>query len=555
MIIWANDLSGSTNQNTSGLLADNEFELLVNVTQEQAGNIAHRLGTTRYLNSVSASNQVRGLHSYNKSNGNNYLHMVSGGSLYVNGVSTWTSQDASEWSTSSDIDMVNFTDRHYMASSVAGERLKYATETGAVTTATVWSATASTSSTSSTLVTTTNVFSQYMVGHTIYNITDGTSTTITGYSDPTTVTTGTAINDTWDNDALVIYIDPKYLAVNGGYMIAAGAPLFSRRTYYSDLDIDTFKLSTNFWITSYPPTGVASFGNGRTFVIFTQKGYMSVDPSDPIFTREVEGDFGCVSHKSIVAIGGGLMYLGRDRFNWLSGDSSFPTDISMKIRNDLTANALMNKIDKGLLSVAAAGKRNNIYYCFVRDLSANVKGQDLDSAAFVIDLSQNNWKVETYTGNDLASVTAEFIDATGDISLYGGSFSNGTVHKIATASIYTDDDKDDVTTVVTSVVRTKHYEFVNKTTGASRAVLTKKLWFKYKSSVSITVKYALDGSTTYTTLATLPAYTTTEWDYRYIDLNAESRTISLQLEFSGEAIIYAFGFDAELQKGEGINGL
>lgn len=553
MVIWSNDLSGSINQNTPALLANNEFEMLKDVSQVQVGNVSHRLGTKLYLNSLGSS-QIRGLGEYRKPTGVNYMHVIYNGGLYVNGVSTWTLQNAAVWDSTSDIDRANYIDRHYFASSKAGENIRYATETGSVQVANIFSVVASTDSTGNTLVVTTNSFSRFMIGFTIFNTTDSTSAVITGYTNATTVILNTSIGDTWDNDNLQIYLDSKYLAVNGAYMMAVGNSIFPRRSYFTNVDSDKISLATDFFITSLPPTGVASMGNGRTFIIFTRKGYMQVDPSDPVYTREVDG-FGCVSHRSIKTLKGSVIYLGVDGFYQLSPNSSLPQEMSIKIKNDILGDALFNKINKGLYTVSAAGIKGNFYYCAVRSLTGSVKGKTLNSAVFVIDISQNNWKVETYTTNDLASVMAEFTGSNGETELMGGSFSNGTVYRMGVPGVYTDDNTTGVAQVINSSLTTKHYEYVTSSTGASKTALTRKLWFKYRSTSSISVSYSLDGSSKYVDVGDLPAWINSLWRYEYIDINVESRTISVDLGFTGDTTIYAIGFDADLQRGEGIKGL
>lgn len=556
-VIWLNDLSGSINHNTPALLANNEFELNANVTQVQTGNVAHRNGSELFLDSVSGSDPVRGLHMYKKNNGGNYFHMVNDGDLYINGVSSWSVQAASVWTASSDIDMTNFINRHYFASPT--ENLRYAIETGGVGLAEQWFATVDAASTGTTLTILlnegqTNTFNPSMVGFSIYNTTDGTNAVINAYIGPQSVTLSTTINNDWDGDKVVIYFDPKYIAANGGYMVMANSTLFPRRTYYTQPDSDFVNFATDYWITTLPPTGVASFGNGRTFVIFTPDAYMAVDPSTPTTAREVEGNFGCVSHRSIQAIKEGLLYLGRNGFNWLTPSLSSPLDISRKIRNDLTADALFNRIDSSLLSVTASGKHNDIYYCAVRDLTEEVRGTELNSAMFVIDTAQNNWKVDTYPASEIASVMAEFTDSNGDTQLYAGSYSSGSVFKLNIPGLYTDEDSTGTPQTVSAKTITKHYELIDKKTGVTRESRIKGLWFKYRSASGVTIKTSKNGDATYTTLDLLPIYTTTNWSYNYIDFNDECRTLSIELDYTGDTVIYAIGLDLEVES-VGIKGI
>lgn len=64
--------------------------------------------------------------------------------------------------------------------------------------------TASASSTSTTLVASSAIFDSNMVGDTVYNSTDSESATITGYTNTTTVTLDTTIDDDWDGDTIYV---------------------------------------------------------------------------------------------------------------------------------------------------------------------------------------------------------------------------------------------------------------------------------------------------------------------------------------------------------------
>jgi hypothetical protein len=136
-VFWLNDLSGGINQATAPhLLKVNQFKLLLNINQSEIGAVSHRLGTERFLDLKSGTGPVRGLDMYEKSNGNRYLHMVAGGNLYVSDeVNTeWDEQESSVFSASSDVDMENFINRHYMIGEGASEYLRYADDNSTNTT-------------------------------------------------------------------------------------------------------------------------------------------------------------------------------------------------------------------------------------------------------------------------------------------------------------------------------------------------------------------------------------------------------------------------------------
>jgi len=553
-MLWINNLSGSTNQRTPSLMKNEEFELLVNVSQTQIGSIAHRLGSELFLDSVSADAEVRGMQRFRANDGTEHLHMVSGGKLYVNGASTWSTQQSSVWAANSDIDMINYIGRHFYASSLAGEWVKSSTESGSTTNLTIFSTTAAAGSTATTLVASESVFNIGMVGMTVFNTTDSASAVITGFTSDTSVTLDTSIGDTWDGDDIEMRIDGKYLAVNGAYMMIAGNSIFPRRSYFSNLDSDDINTGTDYFITSEPPTGITSFGNGRAFVIFTQDNYLIVDPAT-VYTNQVDG-YGCVSQRSIQTLKGSIIFLDKNGFYLLSANTSFPTDISLPIKNDLGLDALFNKIAQGNLEVTASGVRDNRYYCAVRDLSASVKGQDLDSVILEYDISQNNWKAHTFTDGDLASVFAEFTDSTGTF-LYGGSFTTGSVFKMEVPAVYTDENRSASANAVTAVIKTKHYPFYDSSMGAVSQKIAKRVHFRYYAASAITVSYAVDGSTTYTqigTTSTLPAYTTTQWKWGFMDLGAECKSIGFKMSCSGQFVIYAMGIEVQVEDRLGISG-
>lgn len=82
-------------------------------------------------------------------------------------------------------------------------------------------------STASTLVATTAIFTELMIGLRVYNSTDSESAIITGYTNTTTVTLDTAIDDTWDGDTIVIF-DNTFLLGGGTYDAYTVKNVFAR---------------------------------------------------------------------------------------------------------------------------------------------------------------------------------------------------------------------------------------------------------------------------------------------------------------------------------------
>lgn len=135
-IVTYNMLRGAINQSTNPhLLKDDEVEMAVNIVGDIRGAIARRPGTELFLNKISDTNGVKGLHSYVKSNSQNYVHMVHDGNLYFGdeSVSAFTLQQSSLFSASSTVEFANFLGRHYLIGSEPTEYLSYVTDSGVAT--------------------------------------------------------------------------------------------------------------------------------------------------------------------------------------------------------------------------------------------------------------------------------------------------------------------------------------------------------------------------------------------------------------------------------------
>lgn len=556
---WQNDLSGGMNQYASpDLIADNQSLIAVNVSQSELGNWAHRNGTDVFGASISATGQIRGLGMYMKNDGTFYLHAVHQGNIYIydENSATFTQQVAQANAgigVDSDVEWATYINRHYYIGSGNTEYLRYVTETGGSTLpATVLTGTVDASSSGTTLIATSGIFTSGMVGFTIFNTTDTSSAVITAFTSSTTVELGTSIGNTWDGDAIAIYMDGKYLATNGAFLMVAAGTTHPLRSYWSNLESQTFDVTADYAITTTVPTGVASFGSGRPFIVFTENTYLTVDPNSGQ-TDEVE-DFGCVSHRSIANLKGTLIWLGRTGFYTLAYNQAYPTEVSLPIRNDETQDAIINQIDPTKYEVTAAGVKNNRYYCALRDLAGTVQGQTLNDCVVEFDYAQQTWRVHTYTQGGIGTVFSPFI-LDGQQKLLAGSIDNGTVYEIDYDEAITDQNRTGVTAAVTTTIRTKPYEF-----GGSASYQMKNiagLYYKYycPEGGSITVSYSLDGNPTYTALPTvIPASPAgQDWDWRYHAFGKECRSISLQFESTADFKMFAVGLNVETLSTEGIS--
>lgn len=556
-INWITDLSGTTNQYTDpGMMQDNQWELLVNASQSQIGSIAHRPGTDLYHDLIAGSGQVQGLQMYMKEDGTFYFHAVLNGHLKVGNETTnvWDNQESSVVATTSDVDFTNFIGRHYFIGSADTEYLRYASESGSSTLVTIFSTTVSASSTGSTLVADTEIFNSGMVGLTVSNTTDGTTRVITAYTNATTVTVDSAINDTWDTDTIKMYVEGKYLASNGPYMMIAGND--NRRVYWTNVGSDTINTALDYHETVTPHTGLISFGNGRPFIVFEEDAFTIVDPARN-YIDEKQG-IGASSHKAIKVVRGNAIWPSRigKGFYMLSPDASSPEIISLPITNDTTNDAIINQILGDSWSTMAAGVSGDRYLCSVGNLVGTVKGETLNDCVLELNVTQQNWKVHTYTTGGIGSIFAEFIDEDGNSNLYAGSRDNFAVYKLDVAGIYTDDDSTGATNPVTMTAKTKHHENRSGMRGTVDFMNILKVHMKYKSATDITVQTALDGSTTYAAhgLPVFPAANTNRWYWDYQNYGDECKSIGFSFSTTGECIIFDYGYEVESLDNEGIKG-
>lgn len=563
VIKWINNLSGGVNQYSDpGLISPNQFELLLNVSQEQLGSISTRPGTTLYNDLIAGSGQVQGMDTYYKSDGTYYFHAFMGGNLRVGNESTntWDLQESSVVGASSTVEFTNFLNRHYFIGSENTEYLRYATDAGNSVTVKILDTTADSSSTGTTLVLSTGLFQEGMVGMTIHNETDGTSAVITAYTSTTTVTLDTTINDSWDGDDIAIYMEGKYLASNGAYMLVAGND--NRRAYWVNALSESTGLpfvdtDADFYETVAPHTGCISFGFGRPFILFTETSIVIIDPARKYFD-EIPGNFGCSSHRGAQIIRGNLIYPSRvgKGFYMMGPNDSAPQIISLPVQNNVTLDAVINKISGSAWSTMAAGIKENTYLCYVGNLTGEVHGETIDDCILEYNVMQQSWKVREYSRNGIGSVFCNFIDENGNADLYGASKDNYAIYKMEVYGTYTDDNSSGEGADISSVIVSAPLEFNESSRGTVDEKRIEKFHIKYRSANVITPAAALDGAEAYSTdgLDDFEAKDTNRWYWDYNDYGQDAKSVGFKLSTSGEFTIFDYGPEISSTDSTGLKG-
>lgn len=476
-IFWNNDFSGSVNQATAPqLLATNQFKNLVNATQDEVGAVGRRTGSALFLNQIGSGGAgIQGLHMYQKNDGNNYLHMVTGGDLYIadESAGVWDLQDSTfVLNNNLDVDFANFLNRHYFIG--RGGTLGYVTDTG-------------------------------------------TATTVAGN------------------------IEGDFLAVNGAYLAVANVAEGIVR--WSGVGADTFA-DEDFINIGNKITGLASFGSGRPFIVFTEDTYTIVDPVRQT-SDEVNIGIGAVSHKSIANVRGRLVFLSREGFYSLTINQAFPEEISRVVRNDWDEEAYFNRLQPSqVLNVSAVGLKDK-YLCAVRNFNGNIEGAQGINMVLEFDLAQQNVKAHSFP-TSVASHMAKYIDSNGELNIYAGTYGTQSVMKLFVKETYTDEDETGAEENVETVVITKDFAFANKADMAIQEQNIRNLHFNYYAEEDLIVELSADGGE-YESFITLERTNTTLESWKWVDSawGTDCKTVSVRIRGSGKWMLYGIGFEIE----------
>lgn len=666
--LYQSDLSGGINQNTApNLVAANESPLLINTTQDESGNIAHRLGSD-LLKRLSTSTNFQGVGTLKKTDGTQVPIMAAGGNLYKYdedsatfiqlGESSTVTQEA-ETSTRSGTHAVGQFD-YFAQSFTAGvtgtltqldllvrcdsdvftigtthkvDVWVYNDNAGSPGSTILWNGSGSNqrgllnvtfdpvtpawaSVTPGLAVTNTTVYwvvirassnnysstgTNYIDVHWRYSnggvyaggaakeVLNNAASTPSGltwsaiatsdfciraYISNTAAAVNTSSKVSFANylgrlyfigsadadylkytDGAAFYsvtgdIAGKYLTVGNDRLVVAGD---GRRTYYSNVGTDTFTTASDYIDFDAPVTGVVSLGESAPFLGFDQETAYIFDPNTGV-SRPMKGGFGCVSHRSAKVIQGVALWLNRDGIYMFSPDMAYPKKISYAIENNVTYDAIFNKIDGAEFAVAAAGTFKNKYYLSVGSLTATVHGETLDDCWIVYDTRQNAFHVRTYTASGAGMDFTNWIDNSGNEHFLCGARDDESLYKLDVTGIYTDDNGAGTTSAVTALYQSKHFEFTGNGVSPEVGKVLNALHLKLDTAGALTVKYALNGDESYS------AWTTTgttaagkAWHREEIapfETGAgDVKELSVQVSGSGQWALHDIGFDIQATGG------
>lgn len=665
--LYQSDLSGGINQNTApNLVSANESPLLVNTTQDESGNVAHRLGSD-LLKRLSTSTNFQGMGTLKKTDGTQIPMIVAGGYLYKYdedsntyvqlGTSTTVTQEA-ETSTRSgthvaaqyDYFAQSFTagitgtltqvdvlgrcdsDLYTIGSTQKVDVWVYNDTAGSPGSTILWNGSGTNergllnltfdpvtpawaSVTPGLAVTSGTTYwfvvrassdnyaggSNYIDVHWRYSnanpyasgaakeVLNNAASTPSGltwsaiatsdfciraYISDTTAAVNTSSKVSFANylgrlyfigsaeadylkytDGAAFYsvtgnIAGKYLTAGNDRLVVAGD---GRRNYYSNVGTDTFTTASDYIDFDAPTTGITSLGENAPFLGYDQDSMYIFDPNTGS-SRPVKGGFGCVSHRTIKVIQGAAIWLNRDGFYMFSGDMAYPRKISTAIENNVTYDAIFNKIDGAEFAIAAAGTYKNKYYCSVGNLSGTVKGETLNDCWIVFDIRQNTFHVRTYTTNGAGLDFTNWMANDGTEYFLCGARDDESVYKVDINNLYTDDTGAGVATAFSALYQSKHFEFTGNGVGPEVGKVLNALHLKLDTAAALTVKYALNGDDTYSAWSTTGTTAAGKnWHREEIAPFAtgagDVKELSVQVSGTGQWALHDIGFDIQTTGG------
>ena len=482
-----NDFSGTTNQHSAPhLLQNNQAEYDINIVRDVDGAIAHRLGS-RILAGV----------------GGGVTGEIQGAGIYTNSSGVQT-----------------------LCIVAGGNFYKFNTTTNAFDL--VSSSVVSTSSTVE--------FKPY-IGK-LYFIGSGGTEYLKSYNGSSISTVSGNIVGTF------LEVSNSRLYVGGG--INAANP---RRIFFSNVGNDTFTTASDYVDLDATVTGLKSLGESNPLLGFDTETITVMDPAQS-YSRKIEGNFACLSHRSIQNLQGHAIFLARDGFYRMSSVEAYPIKISTPVENQVTYDAFFNRISQNGFKTAAAFVRGNKYYCCVGDLTSDVKGESHEDFWFVMDLKQVTWQHRTYSANGLGAVFIDYVNDSSDTRLaLAGSKDAPIMYEFEVENLYTDEDTNGDEQSVTAKYRTKYFEIPIGSQGSAGVETQKTLtkgFVKFKADSALTMKYSKDASGIYSSWTTTTVTNNSvgyEWNALSPFRDPSFKSLSVGVEGTGNWILYSLGFN------------
>ena len=279
-------------------------------------------------------------------------------------------------------------------------------------------------------------------------------------------------------------------------------------------------------------------------LIFTNSDVWQWNPAT-LGEAKILAGTGCVAHDTIQEIDGILYWAGKDGVYRFDGNN-MPSLISLPITNWVT-NSLWRLINGTNWTKMSAGVLDGRYYLWIGNLTAALPGDSaaLNNVVIVFDTYRGTW---SFYDNHPVRQWATITNTSDNKQLIFGSNADGQTYQ--RGYTYTHN-----TAAITSVVRTKYFDFDNPEV---EKVLN-NLYVTYRPSAEttkyISVAVSKNGSNTYTTLLNSASNTrlpltgaaTLEYQFERVSLGGlRARTASYEFKNADSGVdVTLLGFSQE----------
>jgi hypothetical protein len=479
---------GMNQKVTPTMLRYSEAQLLYNITTEMPGVWRTRKGDDLLATAIAGDQEVKGLGTYIPQTGVQQLFMVANTNLYkYDGNVTFSLVEALVTASNEDVNFVNY-----------GELNR------------------------------------------LYMFTDSSTTYVKYTSGTTTTEVGGAGK-----------FKAKYGAVAQGVMWYGGIPSYENRVYVSRIDettnlpVDTpwesdetgITDSTRFFILDGPCMGLCSYRD-RLYAFTDRSCWMLNAGVTPVEGSRVF-NIGTTAHRSIqVDEKTNVMLWANENGIYMYAGGGDPMNVIEKITNRTSSAAVWDLISPANFDDFTAGAWDGKYILAVGNLTDTAQTY-YANCGIEYNIISNTIQIREFP----AAVTTLFTKS-GDRRLYYGDNAHRAVFRIGVGSV--DYNYLGNTNAYSGVIRTKRLKGEFGGGSGARAKEFHTLILVHEGTGNITVKYAVNGATTYSTLATITASTTETT--AIVPMGAiEGHDISFEFSVaSGTMEIKGFGVEATI---------
>jgi len=281
---------------------------------------------------------------------------------------------------------------------------------------------------------------------------------------------------------------------------------YQDRTYYSQFDntnntgtnqffkdTETLATSTNWFSIQSPVVGLFPYGSTGLLYVFSDHDCYSWDQINPnngtgpkkVFDKGLAGKF------AITTCNNWMIWMDAEYRMWAWGGAGQPMPIAWELEDDSLRESILSSLS-GSIHIAA-GSLGNLFYFSIGNVTH--KGETLNNVVLVGLMTQSSkavlWSVYTFPVRPWNFTVATF---SGSKVLLFGAYGVNDVYQLGYGV-------NDNATAVNARFRTKFYDM-----GVPfKTKMGNKVYIKYRPQAStncfLKVKWAVDGSTNYTSLS------------------------------------------------------